>query len=124
MFVVLSACQINVVEPIYDARDRLIGHYSLEEYSEKYNDVSYYTISVTKSDASNEIYLNNFYGSDYSLYAYVNGDKINIPNQIIDGYQFSGIGTYWGSEITLNYSVKDLYENSQTDFCESTARRN
>jgi hypothetical protein len=120
----LSACQINVVEPVYDPRDRVIGHYRMEEYSETYNDVTYYTISISKSGESSEIYLNNFYALDLSVYAYLNGDKITIPQQVIEGYRISGVGTYWGREITLNYSVKDLYEGTITDYCESTARRN
>jgi hypothetical protein len=68
--------------------------------------------------------LNNFYALDISVYAYLNGDRISIPQQTIDGYKISGVGTYLGSEISLSYSVKDTYENTVTDYCETMATRN
>jgi hypothetical protein len=117
LLIIVSACDVYVVEPRYDARDRVIGQYDVEEYSESYNDLSYYSIYITKSGFSREIYFDNFY------VAYLDYDQITIPYQVVTGYEIEGAGSTHGSYLSLNYRVTDIYNNSYTDFCETEARR-
>jgi hypothetical protein len=122
--VFLSACDINIIEPRYDSRDNVIGYYDVEEYSETYNDMTYYSLRISKSTHSNrEIYLHNFYAIDIRVYATLDYDKIRIPYQVVDGYEVEGVGTLNGSELTLSYRIKDLRSYTSSDFCESVARR-
>ena len=122
LLMMVSACDVYVVEPRYDARDRILGQYDVEEYSETYNDLSYYTMYITKSGSS-EIYIDNFYASDIRVYAYLDYDEITIPYQVVNGYEIEGAGTSHGSSLSLSYRVTDTYDDSYTDFCETTARR-
>ena len=118
----LTSCEVTVVEPRYDNRDRMIGYYDVEEYSNTYGDYTYYSMQLSKSGYDgNEIRFSNFYSADISVYAYVNYDRITIPFQVVKGYEIEGVGTYNGSSIDFNYSVKDTYTNSRTDFCETKA---
>jgi hypothetical protein len=100
----------------------MVGYYDMEEYSNTYDDYTYYSIQLSKSGYDgNEIRMSNFYGVDMNVYAYVNGDRITIPFQVVKGYEVEGVGTYRGSSIDFNYSVRDTYTNSRTDFCETKA---
>ncbi|MCI0750992.1 MAG: hypothetical protein L0Y35_04080 [Flammeovirgaceae bacterium] len=119
----ILSCDVYFIEPVYDSRDPVVGYYQVDEYSETYNEVTHYTIHITKSSTGSEIYLNNFYGMDLRVRAYVERDKITIPFQTKGGYEIQGVGTYYGSSIELNYSVKDIYSCACTDFCETTAWR-
>jgi hypothetical protein len=119
----LASCEFNIIEPRYDYRDRVTGFYDVEEYSETYNDYHYYSINVTKYSSSRTVYLNNFYDADLSVYAYVDGDKLTIPLQIVDGYEIEGVGTIHSSDMSMSYRVKDLYNNIRTDFCETWGER-
>jgi hypothetical protein len=116
---------MTVIEPVYDGRDEITGYYDLEEYSRTYNDVTHYTVLVSKSAEDNdEIRFSNFYASDISVYAYVNRDRITIPYQIVDGYEIEGVGTiYSDASMDLDYTVRDQYSNAKTDFCDTKARR-
>lgn len=115
----LSACTIETVEPRFDPRDRVVGRYEAEEYSETYHDFTYYSLHITKSGYSHEIRLDNFYAADISVYAVLDQDRITIPFQVKDGYEIEGVGTVYGNEIDLHYSVRDRYNGSRTDFCET-----
>ena len=120
----LSSCTFYDVEPRYDSRDHLVGTYQMKEYSETYNDYTYYSIYISKSNYSaREIYFDNFYAADIRIYAVLEFDKLRIPHQVVDGYEVEGVGTIQGSDLSLNYRVKDLYSNTYTDFCETTAWR-
>jgi len=119
--IVFSSCIVDTIEPRYDPRDKLVGYYDVEEYSETYNDVTNYSMHISKSGYDREIYLNNFYAVELRIYAIVNYDKITIPYQVADGYEIEGVGTIHGNELHLSYSVKDRYNNSRTDFCETKA---
>jgi len=123
LLLLLSACDVYVVEPRYDPRDKITGQYDVEEYSDTYNDLTYYSFYVTKSGYSREIRIDNFYASDIRVYAYLDYDKVTIPYQVVDGYEIEGVGTVYGSYIKLSYRVKDVYNNSYTDFCETEATR-
>jgi hypothetical protein len=120
----LSSCEFYYLEPRIDERDRLVGRYSIEEYSETYNDITHYTISIHRSGyRSNEVVIDNFYGVDLRIYATVSYDKITIYRQVVNGYEVEGVGTIYGDEISFHYHVKDRYTNSRTDYCESSAWR-
>lgn len=118
----LAACDVYVVEPRYDFRDDLVGWYDVKEYSETYNDITYYSIRVSKSyDVQDEIYIHNFYATEIIVRAYVDFDKITIPRQVVNGFEVEGVGTVYGSELSLNYRIRDRYSSSPTDFCETKA---
>jgi hypothetical protein len=119
----VTSCNFYDVEPRYDARDKVVGRYDVEEYSETYNQYSTYSIYVRKAGYSREIYIDNFYASNIRVYAYLDYDRITIPYQIVEGYEIEGAGTVYGSSISMHYRVKDTYTNSYTDFCETDAWR-
>jgi hypothetical protein len=110
-------------EPRYDSRDRIIGRYDVEEYSETYNHYTEYSIYILKSGYRREIYIDNFYAANIRIYANLDYDRITIPYQIVNGYEIEGAGTVYGSSISMRYRVKDTYTNSYTDFCETNAWR-
>lgn len=118
----LSSCEFYYTEPRINERDRLLGRYEVEEYSETYGDFTRYTIWIEESGRySNEFYIDNFYGVEISVRASIDYDRITIPRQIINGYEVEGIGTVYGREISLSYRVKDVYSGTRTDYCEATA---
>lgn len=118
----LSACDVYVVEPRYDARDKFTGYYDVEEYSNTYHDYTYYSIDIYKNTyASREVYISNFYAANIKVYAYVDYDRITIPYQVTNGYEIEGTGTLSGSQLHLTYSVNDLASHTYTDFCDTHA---
>lgn len=121
--VVFTSCDILVVEPVYDSRDRLTGSYRMEEYSQTYNDYLHYTIYIRKGfgSRSQSLIIENFYNSDADVIAEMVGDKIFISRQIVQGYEIEGVGTLYYDEIKFTYRVRDSYYNKPTDFCEATA---
>jgi len=120
---IVSSCDVYVAEPRYDARDKVIGRYEVEEFSETYNQITAYSIYVRKSGYNREIYLDNFYASNIHVFAYLDYDRITIPLQIVDGYEVEGAGTVYGSSLSMHYRVKDTFTNSYSDFCETDAWR-
>ena len=124
MFMV--SCDITVIEPryTYDHRDELTGYYDMEEYSETFHDYTYYSIHVTKDTYSrNTVYLNNFYGADICVKAYVDYNDLTIPYQVVDGFEIEGTGTLYDDHVDMSYSVRDRYQNSRTDFCNTYGGR-
>lgn len=124
LLVLLASCDVTVIEPRYDYRDNVVGYYDIEEYSRTFDDYTYYAVHITKDGYSgNSIYLNNFYGANIRVHAYIDNNRITIPHQIIDDYEVEGVGTLRGSDLSLTYSVRDLYEHTPTDFCDTWAER-
>lgn len=121
--VVFSACEIIVVDPNYDRRQRVLGNYDVTEYSETYNRTYYYGFRIDPSYESDGVVISNFYDVDISVYAYVDYNKLTIPSQVVEGFEVQGVGTIRGDKITLSYHVTDLYKHSYTDFCVATARK-
>jgi hypothetical protein len=119
----LTSCYVETIEPRYDSRDAIVGDYEAEEYSETYDDFTYYSFRIVKSSYIDEIYFNNFYGVDIRIHAIIDYDQITIPFQVKDGYEVEGTGTIYGDEIRLNYYVKDQYSNTRRDYCETVAWR-
>ena len=118
-----SSCTFYDVEPRYDSRDKFVGYYDVEEFSETYNDITYYEMRISRSRYDREVYLDNFYASDLRVYAIVTFDDIRIPFQVVDGYEIEGSGTLYHDELNLSYRVKDIYDNSVADYCETVAWR-
>lgn len=120
----LSGCEFYYYEPVYDSRDRIIGRYDVEEYSETFNDYTSFTVWIERSNNyTDEVWIDNFYAVNISVRAVINYDKLTIPRQVVNGYEVEGVGTIYASRISLSYRVKDLYNNTRTDFLEATAYR-
>jgi hypothetical protein len=122
MLVVLS-CDVIIVEPQYDVRTQLVGSYWVEEYSKTYDVYTGYSIWLSKGGGQSSIYLDNFYDADISVRGEVSNNKVFIPWQVVDGYEIEGVGTLYGTTLSLSYRVRDTYYNTLTDFCESEAKR-
>lgn len=123
LMVFASACTFYDVEPRYDHRDKFVGYYDVEEYSETYGEYTLYEMHVSEAPFENEIYLDNFYAADLRVYATVAFDNVRIPLQVVDGYEIEGSGSLHRDELTLSYRVKDLYDHSVSDYCETVAWR-
>lgn len=118
----LSGCEFYYYDPVYDSRERVIGRYDVEEYSETFNDYTSFSVWIERSNNySDEVWIDNFYAVNISVRAAINYDKLTIPRQVVNGYEVEGVGTIYASSISLSYRVKDLYNNSRTDFLEATA---
>jgi hypothetical protein len=122
ILLVATSCDIILVEPAYDERNRIIGSYQLEEYSQTYNDYTMFYIYIRKSGIGQQVLIENFYNSDMDVLADYQFDKIYINRQFVNGYEIEGVGTVYGNEIKFNYKVRDTYTNRPTDFCNATAR--
>ena len=124
--ILLLSCDILVIEPQYDERDRIAGSYVMKEYSQTYNESAQYNVYVRKTGSvySNNVTIENFYNANVDVWAEMIGDKIYISRQVVNGYEIEGVGTIYYDEIRFNYSVKDLYYKKPVDFCESKARFN
>lgn len=120
-----ASCDTYIVDnevPIRP-RDGIIGNHYAEEYSQTYQDYYEYNVWISAGNRSNEIFIENLYIDGLSVYATVSYNAINIPFQVIDGYEIEGAGTIYSDQISLNYSVRDRYENTIKDFCEATLWR-
>ena len=117
-----SACEIIVVEPSYDFRDDVVGIWEMDEYSETYNLNAFYDIRITKNFSTpDEVFIHNFYDVDISVIGFVDGSKLVIPLQIVNGYEIEGVGTFRGDRITFTYSVFDDLNGGWTDYCTAIA---
>lgn len=123
LIVVAASCTFYDVEPRYDSRDKFVGYYDVEEYSETYNETTYYEMHISTSRYRNEVYIDNFYAANIRVYATVSFNDIRIPFQIVDGYEIEGSGTLYHDELNLTYRVKDIYDHSVADYCETVAWR-
>lgn len=119
----LTSCIDYYPEPRYDSRSRMIGSYSFEEYSETYREYVYYRVHVSESRYHDQILISNFYGSDISIYAYVDGTYLTIPFQVVNGFEVEGSGHYTSGDLHLSYSVRDRYAGTRTDYCETLGYR-
>ena len=119
----MSSC-LYVVEPRVDYRDRVVGYYSVDEYSETYYNYTTYSIRISRSNQGYDVVnIDNFYASGLRVKGYVRHDMITIPYQIVDGFEIEGSGTVLGRTIQMNYSVTDRYEWGPTDYLDAEAIR-
>lgn len=121
MLLGLASCDFYYHDPVYDSRDRIIGRYEMEEFSETFNDHTHYDIWIDRSGSYDGIWIDNFYGVNIRVRATYSYDKIIIKRQIVNGYEVEGVGTVYGSRIAFSYRVKDLYKTYPTDFLDGTA---
>lgn len=118
----LSACEIYIVDPAIDPRSQITGSYSVEEYSTTFRNYHNYSISIyNRTSVSDQVWIDNFYDAGIRVKAVVSYETITIPLQTVNGYQIQGSGYRTGSTIQFTYSVKDTYYNTPPDFCNSTA---
>jgi hypothetical protein len=118
----LVSCVDYYEEPRYDSRDRLIGRYDVEEYSDTYDEYVFYRMYVSKEYSSRDgLIFDDFYAEGVRVYAYLSNDYISIPFQVSDGFEIEGHGEYYRGELQLHYTVRDRYSNSFTDYCETIA---
>lgn len=118
----VTACTVDDNDPRYDERNRIVGDYDVEEYSQTFNDVTYYSIQVSKGTGYDEIVIRDLYDEGLRVYAIVNYDRITIPFQVVNGYEIDGTATRYGSELHFDYRVKDRVNNARTDYCQTVAR--
>lgn len=86
----VTACTVDDNDPRYDERNRIVGYYDVEEYSQTFNDVTYYSIQVSKGTGYDEIVIRDLYDEGLRVYAIVNYDRITIPFQVVNGYEIDG----------------------------------
>lgn len=123
LMLLVASCYDHDVEPRYDSRDKFVGYYEVEEFSEVYGDITYYEMRITRSRYEREIYLDNFYDAGIRVYAIVRFNDITIPLQEVHGFEVEGSGSLYHDELNLRYRVKDLYDHSISDYCETVAWR-
>lgn len=123
LILLVASCSDYDVEPRHDGRDKFVGYYDVEEFSEVYGDITYYEMRVTRSPYDREIYLDNFYDAGIRVYAIVSFNDITIPLQEVHGFEVEGSGSLYHNELNLRYRVKDLYDHSISDYCETVAWR-
>jgi len=124
MLIGLSACDMYYYDSVYSSRDRIIGRYDMEEYSETFNGFTRYTLWIERSNRSADaIWIENFYAANIRVRAHISYDNITIPRQTVNGYGIEGVATVYGNRISFNYRVRDLYSSSRTDFLDGTARK-
>lgn len=120
--VFLMSCEILIVDPVFDERDRVTGTYRVEEFSQTYNEYGTFNIHIRKSfNNMNEVIVENFYNANIDVRAQVVDGTIYISRQVVNGYEVDGVGTLYYDEIRFTYRVRDTYYNKPTDFCEATA---
>jgi hypothetical protein len=121
----LASCDVYYVEPIpvYDPRDQFVGGYDVSEYSSTYDEYWEYGVSVYKSGGT-KVMIDNFYNSNLRVYGNVDGTRIYIPWQNVDGYEIQGDGYIAGTKLVISYKVRDTYSDSGAwDFCQATGWR-
>jgi hypothetical protein len=95
LLLILASCEIYIIEDpnAWDERDLFIGSYDVEEYSQTTDRTYTYNIHIIKSCCrANEVKITNFYGTDLTVYGFVDDNRITIPLQQTDGYEIEGTG--------------------------------
>lgn len=119
----MSSC-LYVVEPRVDYRDRILGRYTVDEFSRTFNDYAVYSIRISRSSQGYDVInIDNLYATGLRVKAYVRHDGITIPYQVIDGFEFEGSGTVRGGTVYLYYNVTDRYNWGPTDYLEAEGWR-
>ncbi len=126
VIVLISSCNVTIIEDPYDPRDNFLGRFEAEEYSETLDVYSYFNLRILKNTDpySREIYLQNFYGADIEVYGEVNGSKLTIPRQVVGYYIIEGLGTVDFDQVVMTYTVEDTYPGSRlVDYCNTVFYR-
>ncbi len=122
----ISSCDLVIVEDIYDPRVEFLGRFDTEEYSETLDAYSYYDVVIV-DDAdpySNVIYIRNFYGAGIEIFGEVNGSRLTIPRQRVGNFIIDGIGRIEYGELVMSYTVEDINPASRfVDYCSTVSLR-
>ena len=122
----ISSCDLVIVEDIYDPRVEFLGRFDTEEYSETLDAYSYYDVVIV-DDAdpySNVIYIRNFYGAGIEIFGEVNGSRLTIPRQRVGNFIIDGIGRIEYGELVMSYTVEDINPASRfVDYCSAVSLR-
>jgi len=125
--VLISSCEVLIVEEYpYDARENFLGRFEAEEYSETFDEFTYYDVRILRDNdiGSPVVYLRNFYGLGLEVVAEVRGDRLTIPTQRIDGYVIQGTGRLDYEDIVFTYSVESTERgNRYIEFCNTVYDR-
>ena len=105
---VFSSCEPEDLE----ARNKFIGRWIVSETSSHYGGPPMsFTVNIKASpDDPDEIIISNFYNMNVDAYAYVTGNNVTIPRQLIcdDTIEVQGSGSYQSNgEVHLNYTTND-----------------
>ncbi|MCF8380256.1 MAG: hypothetical protein K9H49_11800 [Bacteroidales bacterium] len=89
-FLLLNSCELTDLLLDEDPRDAITGSWKVEEDSELFKKnvaVRYYDVYITKdvSDSS-LVWVDGFYELSGKVKMKLNGNNIEIPNQVVDGY--------------------------------------
>ena len=125
--VVTFSCDVVIVEqPYIDPRDKFLGHYEIDEYSQTLDWHTIYYVDVLKSggEYGNDIFISNFYDIGVQVRAEVHGSKLVIPWQVRGRYEIEGSGVINGNRLDLVYTVHELdCCNPFTDYCDAIGWR-
>ena len=126
LLLLISSCDLVIVEDVYDPRDPFLGRFDTEEYSETLETFSYYDVVIV-DDAdpySNVVYIRNFYGAGIEIFGEVNGSKLSIPRQRVGHFLIEGIGSLEYGELIMSYTVEDTDPASRfVDYCSTVSLR-
>ena len=119
----LASCELYIYEePVpWDDRDMFVGHYHMEEYSQTTGRIDTYNITVDKAwNRAHEVRIRNFYGIGLKVYGIVDGNRLTIPLQVVDGFEIEGTGRVVGDRLNLSFIARDLYDvPTYTDFVDA-----
>ena len=122
----ISSCDLVIIEDVYDPRVEFLGRFDTEEYSETLDAYSYYDVVIV-DDAdpySNVIYIRNFYGAGIEIFGEVNGSRLTIPRQRVGNFIIDGIGRIEYGELVMSYTVEDINPASRfVDYCSTVSLR-
>lgn len=123
LFLLTTGCYIE--NDVYVPASRITGDYEVDEWSETLGIQSYFNIYIYRDRYDEDIvYIGNFYDSGIEVLAEVYGSRIRIPLQVVGPYEIRGSGSYLAGEITIDYSVRDIYNpTGLTDFCNAICLR-
>lgn len=122
LLLLMGSCTL-IVDPAFDPRNQVVGGYQVQEYSETYNASLSYYLTISRSGYGNDIYLENFYNAGIAVRAQFSNSKVYIPLQRVDGYEVEGVGTLYGTSLSLSYKVRDTYSHHAPDFCRTEGWR-
>ncbi len=103
---VFISCTKDPVEEVIDVRDKYVGSWSVNDHT--LSKANY--ISRISKDAQNnrKIWIHNFHGLLDSAFAYVEGNNIELPQQMVSDQTTKGEASMQtNQQITWSYWVND-----------------
>ncbi len=106
-----------------DPRDAFVGDWSVSENNAKKSAYLFYDVSIEKSVTdSTAVYIYNFYeiGNTLSVRAVVDGSRISLPSQTVDGFTFYGSGTISYNDKSIEWLYTADYNNGTVETLKAT----